>query len=301
MKGDVVAVRIGTNPIAWSNDDLPELGGDTPLEVCLSEAREAGYEGIELGNKFPRTPERLTPVLAAHGLALVSGWYGSALLERGPDEEIAALQDHLDLLEAMGCDVMVFAETSNAVHGDRAVPLSRRPTLDDNGWAEFGRRLTVVGNYLQAQGVALAYHHHIGTVVETGDEIDRLMAMTGDSVGLLVDTGHLTFVGADPLAVVNRHRRRTVHVHCKDVRAEVAARARQRDMSFLDAVVDGVFTVPGDGTVAFAPVLGALAEAGYAGWIVVEAEQDPKKAHPLTYARMGYRYLSAVAARVGLL
>lgn len=296
-----MTVRIGTNPIAWSNDDLPELGGDTPLEVCLREAREAGYAGIELGHKFPRTPGQLAPLLARHGLALISGWYSAALLERETGAEIAALAPHLELLKAFGCPVMVFAETTGAVHGDRTHPLSRRPVLDAAQWDTFGRRMTAVGDHLRSQGMALAYHHHMGTVVETEADIDRLMAVTGDSVGLLLDTGHLAFAGADPLAVARRHGGRVVHVHCKDLRSDAAVRARDADSSFLDAVIDGVFTVPGDGTVAFTPVLAALDQAGYAGWLVVEAEQDPAKADPLTYARMGFDNLTRMASDAGLL
>ena len=294
-----MTVRIGTNPIAWSNDDLPELGGDTPLDVCLSEARQAGYEGIELGNKFPRTPDRLAPILAEHSLSLISGWYGAALLERDATAEIDAMADHLSLLEAFDCSVMVFAETSNAVHGDRRCPLSQRPTLDDGEWDEFGRRLTAVGDYLRSHGMALAYHHHMGTMVETAEDIHRLMAVTGDRVGLLLDTGHAVLAGADPIRLVKTFANRIVHVHCKDVRADVARRVRADDKSFLDAVIEGVFTVPGDGAVPFEPILAALAVSEYVGWLVVEAEQDPATADPLTYARLGYANLSRMAAAAG--
>ncbi len=296
-----MVVRIGTNPIAWSNDDLPELGGETPLETCLAQAREAGYEGIELGNKFPRDPAVLAPILERHGLALVSGWYSAALLTRSAEDEIRAMQPHLNLLLAMGCPVMVFAETSNAIHGDRARPIEGRPVLAEGEWDGFCRRLTAVGDYLSDRGLRLAYHHHMGTVIETEAEIDRLMDGTGPSVGLLLDTGHATFAGADPERLAKAHGKRIVHVHCKDIRSEVAAQARKRGMSFLDAVVEGVFTVPGDGAVAFEPVLAAIHAAGYAGWLVVEAEQDPAKAEPLTYARLGYRNLSRMAGQSGLL
>lgn len=295
-----MSVRIGINPITWSNDDLPELGGATPLATCLAEAREAGYAGIELGNKFPRRAEALRKLLAANGLALVSGWYSGRLLERGVAAEIAAIEDHLALLAALGCDVLIFAETTGSIAGARATRLSRRPRLAASDWPGFAAKLTELAAHVAQRGLALAYHHHMGTIVESADEIDRLMRETGDAVGLLLDTGHLAYAGADPLAVAGRHRGRIVHVHCKDVRRAVLERAHRDDSSFLDAVIAGVFTVPGDGAIDYAPLLALLAEAKYRGWLVVEAEQDPAKAHPLTYARKGHAYLAKTAKDAGL-
>jgi inosose dehydratase len=195
---------------------------------------------------------------------------------------------------------VVWAETTGAIHGDRAVPLSRRPRLAAADWPRFGAALTEVAEALRARSLRLAYHHHMGTVVETEAEIDRLMAATGDAVGLLLDTGHLTYAGGDVAAVARRHGPRIVHVHAKDVRPAVLAEARRRDLSFLDAVVAGVFTVPGDGAVDYAGLLPLLRAAGYAGWLVVEAEQDPAVAHPLTYARRGFQSLSRTVAGAGL-
>jgi inosose dehydratase len=296
-----MAVRIGVNPIGWTNDDLPELGGDIPLEVCLREAREAGYEGIELGRKFPRRASELRPILERHGLALVSGWYGAELLTRSAKDEIAAVQDHLDLLADMGAPVMVFAEVSGCVHERRGIPLSRRPTLEgDEAWRRFGDALTEVAEHLQGRGVRLAYHHHMGTVVETEAEIDRLMGVTGEAVGLLLDTGHLSYAGGDVLGVARRHAGRLRHVHCKDVRPGVLAEAQRKDWNFLDAVVAGIFTVPGDGIVDYPALMRILGAAGYAGWLVVEAEQDPAVAHPLTYARLGFTHLQRAVTAAGL-
>ena len=295
-----MAVRIGINPITWSNDDMRELGGATPLETCLSEAREAGYSGIELGNKFPRGAAALRRLLADHGLALVSGWYSGRLLERSVVAELAAVEAHLELLLAMSCTVMIFAETTGSVAGARGTALSRRPHLTTGEWTSFGSKLTELADRLAARGIAFAYHHHMGTVVESPDEIDLLMNATGPSVGLLLDTGHLAYAGADPLAVLQRHRGRVNHVHCKDVRGEVLAAKRADDASFLDAVLAGVFTVPGDGAIDYAPILASLREGGYGGWLVVEAEQDPAKAHPLTYAKMGFAHLSRLARAAGL-
>jgi inosose dehydratase len=294
-------VRIGVSPIGWSNDDLPELGGDTPLDTCLAEARLAGYEGIELGNKFPRDPAILWPILKRHGLALISGWYSGRLLERSVREEIAAIEPHRELLVALGCSVLVYAETSGSIASDLRRPLSSRPRLDAGRWRDFGARLTELADHLSRRAIALVYHHHMGTVIESEPEIDRLMAVTGDTVGLLVDSGHAAYAGVDPAALIRRHADRIKHVHCKDVRREVLARARTADASFLDAVLDGVFTVPGDGCVDFAGVYAELAAAYYSGWLVVEAEQDPAKAPPLAHARLGFAQLTTAAARAGLM
>jgi inosose dehydratase/3D-(3,5/4)-trihydroxycyclohexane-1,2-dione acylhydrolase (decyclizing) len=232
-------------------------------------------------------------------LALVSGWYSSALLERDAEAEMIALRPHLDLLRGCGCEVLILAETSNAIHGDRTIPLSRRPVLTDSAWDVFAPRLSGLAERVRSEGMTIAYHHHMGTVIQSEAEIDRLMASTADSLTLLLDTGHATFAGADPVGLARRYRGRISHVHCKDVRSAVMANVADRDSSFLDSVVDGVFTVPGDGGIDFAGVLAAL--PGYHGWLVVEAEQDPAKAHPLTYARIGHENLSRYAARAGLL
>ncbi len=295
-----MAIRIGTNPIAWSNDDMPELGGDTPLETCLAEARQAGYDGMELGNKFPRQSEKLRPILDRFGLSLVSGWYSARLLERTAEEEIKALSDHLNLLRDLVATVMVFAETSRSVAGERQTPVSRRPRIQERDWPTFCRRLDTVAKHLAENGVAMAYHHHMGTVVETAAEIERLMEETSPNVGLLFDTGHLTYAGADPAAILKDYGPRIKHVHCKDVRKETLMKMRREDSSFLNAVLNGVFTVPGDGSIDFAPLLAKLKSLKYKGWLVVEAEQDPAKAPPLAYATKGYNYLFKTAKAAGL-
>jgi inosose dehydratase len=292
-------VRLGVSPIGWSNDDMPELGGDTPLETCLAEARLAGFVGIELGNKFPRDAAQLQPILESHRLSLISGWYSGRLLERSVAEELAAIESHRSLLAAMGCATLVYAETSSGIAGDRRRRLSDRPRLHADVWPEFGRKLTEMADALASCGLRLAYHHHMGTVVENEAEIDLLMAAAGDAVGLLLDTGHLVFAGVDPATIARRYAGRICHVHCKDVRADVLARVRAGDTSFLDAVLDGVFTVPGDGAIDFAAVLNALKAADYRGWLVVEAEQDPAKAPPLVYAHRAFAHLSSVVRDTG--
>lgn len=294
-----MAVRIGANPIGWSNDDMRELGGATPLETCLAEAKEAGFEGMELGHKFPREATALKAAMAPFGLAIVSGWYSAELLKRTAEEELVAIRPHLDLLKAMGCKVLIIAETSNAIHGDRSKPLDERPRLAAGDWAEYGRRMTVVGDAVLKEGLRLVYHHHMGTIVETEADIDAFMAATGPSVHLLLDTGHATFAGADPAALARRYRDRISHFHAKDIRKDVMERVKRERLSFLDAVIAGVYTVPGDGCVDYPAVLKEL--PGYSGWAVVEAEQDPEKANPLVYAKLGYKNLRGYLADAGLL
>ena len=296
-------IRIGANPIGWSNDDLQDIGGATPLETCLAEAREAGFVGMELGHKFPREPKALKAALAPFGMACISGWYSAELLQRDADEEMKHLRPHLDLLKAMGSTVLVFAETSNAIHGDRSKPLSQRPVMAPGDWAQFGRRITEVAERTLAEGVRLVYHHHMGTIVESEAYIDAFMAATGEAAHLLLDTGHATWGGADPVRLAGRYRARISHVHAKDVRKAVMEQARAEDWSFLDAILGkgtdlGVYTVPGDGMVDYPAVFKAL--PGYSGWVVVEAEQDPEKAHPLTYAKKGVAHLEASLKEAGL-
>lgn len=284
-----MSIRLGANPIIWSNDDMQELGAETSLETCLAEARQIGFEGMELGHKFPRDARELAATLDRFGLACVSGWYSAQLLARDARAELACLRPHLDLLKAVGSPVLVFADVSGAVHGNLQRPLSERPRLKASEWREFGRRLTEVAAVTAAEGVRLAYHHHMGTVVQSRADIDTLMDATGAEVGLLLDTGHARFAGADPEALARCYASKIWHVHAKDVRALVCERATSGNWSFLRAVLAGVFTVPGDGSIDFARVFHEL--RGYSGWVILEAEQDPRIADPMTYASLGYNNL----------
>ena len=292
-------VRIGINPITWSNDDAPELGGDIPLEVCLSETKQAGYAGTELGGKFPRKSAELKPIMQRHGLAVISGWYDGRCDEKDVGEEMDAIGPHLQLLKDMGATHVVYADTSRGRHGAIWDPISRRPVLRANEWPVYGRKLTELAECMADFGVRMAFHHHMGTIVESDADVGLLMKHTGEAVGLLYDTGHSTFSGGDPLSLIKAHVKRVVHVHCKDVRRAVSEKAHAEDMSFMGAVLEGIFTVPGDGSIDYPAILRVLAEADYSGWLVVEAEQDPRKAHPLTYATMGFKNLSQLAAEVG--
>lgn len=295
-----MSVRIGINPLTWTNDDLPALGGDTALDTCLSEGKQAGYSGFELGHKFPRTAGELGPILDQHGLSLVSGWYSSSLLLRSAEEEIEAIKPHLELLKSLGTTIVVFCEVTRCVHGERETPLSHSPRMSEEEWKTFIPRLNQVADYCLEQGVQIAYHYHLGTVVETPDEIERLMAESAPSVGLLLDTGHLVAAGGDPVELQKKYAARINHVHCKDIRKDILADVRNRDLSFLDGVLNGMFTVPGDGYIDYTVLFEGLRESDYTGWLVVEAEQDPSVAHPLTYARLGHDNLSRFCAAARL-
>lgn len=295
-------ILYGTNPIAWSNDDDQTLGADISLETCLREAGKIGFDGIEKGHKFPTDPQALKAVLEPNGLRFVSGWHSLHLLARSVEDEKLAIQPHLDLLKAMGSSVCIVCECSNAIHGNDAVAVNDHPQLSEEEWPRFAAALEQIAQYCADQGVTLVYHHHMGTVIESEAEIDRLMALTGPATRLLLDTGHAYFGGGDPRALAERHISRVWHIHAKNVRADVMAQVRNENLSFLEGVRRGVFTVPGDpeGAVAFEPVLEIAAANAYSGWLVIEAEQDPAVRNPFTYQSMGLRALKQMARYVGL-
>ncbi|HEU4384235.1 MAG TPA: myo-inosose-2 dehydratase [Anaeromyxobacteraceae bacterium] len=288
-------VKIGVNPISWMNDDLPSLGGETPLEVALEEGSRIGFKGFELGNKFPREPAALRTALAPYRLECVSGWYSGRLAGRTVEEEVRAVEPHLKLLAESGAAVMVYGEVQDSIQGEMAVPLFKRPRFRSPGeWAAYGERLTAFGRHLLARGVRLAYHHHMGAYVEAPEDVDRIMAATGEEVGLLFDSGHATFGGGVAAEMLARHAARVCHVHLKDVRPAVIRLARNRNWSFLQSVLNGAFTVPGDGALDFHALLSILHARGYRGWLVVEAEQDPAVAPSRLYAEKGFRHVDAI-------
>lgn len=297
-------IRFGTNPIAWANDDDQSIGRDIPTARILDEAgRQIGFDGIENGHRWPEDPEALRALLAGHGLVFVSGWYSTNLLVQPVEAEIEAARPAVARLRHNGCKVMIVCECSNTVHGRPDVPVNDRPRLSPAGMAEFGRKLEAFAAWLAGEGLTLAYHHHMGTVVETPDEIDALMAATGPHAHLLFDAGHCTFGGGDPAAVLARHAGRVAHVHAKNIRADVCARVRAEGLSFLQGVLAGAFTVPGDqeGAIDFAPLLHLLKAAGYDGWIVIEAEQDPALRNPLMYQTLGLATLKRLAREARLI
>ncbi len=296
----MMGVKIGISPLTWTNDDMPTLGANIPLETCLSEGKKAGFSGFELGQKFPRTPEELGPILISHGLDLVSGWFSGKLLTRSVQEEIIAIQPHLHLLKNLNANVMVYCEVTGCIHDKQDIPLSHRPRISEMQIAKMGQKLTQVADYCLSKGVQIAYHHHMGTVIETQEEINLLMKHTGPSVGLLIDTGHLISAHGNPLEVQAQHAKRVIHVHCKDLRKNILKDAKNRDLSFLEAMLNGIFTIPGDGFIDYTSLFRQLKASHYSGWLVVEAEQDPVVAHPFTYAMMGANNLKALCAETGI-
>ena len=295
-----MAIEIGINPLTWTNDDMPSLGGKTPLEVCLKEGSESGYEGFELGNKFPREASKLKPILDKFNLKLVSGWYSGFLLDRSVDEEIENAKGHIELLRAMGCKVFIFCELSYCIHGSISTPLRNRVPFQKNRWIEYGKKLNEFSTFLKEQGLQLVYHHHMGTIIQNENEINELMQNTSDEVGLLFDTGHAYFAGADLPRILVNWKHRIHHVHCKDIRKDVLDYVKNSNLSFLNAVLKGVFTVPGDGIIDYSSIFKLLNDNDYEGWLVIEAEQDPSIAEPLIYARMGYENILKLAKETNL-
>ncbi len=275
-------VRLAVSPLSWTNDVLEDLGADISLETCLNDAAETGYQGVELGRKFPRDAATLHPLLESRGLALASGWHSGELAERDVDAEMQAVAGHADLLRAMGCKVMVYGEVAMMAPGSPLdVPMSKRVVMPKDDVAAYARRLTEFGRLLNgAYGLALAYHHHLMMVAETFDEISHLFDQTGREIGLLLDTGHAVAGGFDYRRLIERFGDRVTHIHLKDVRGPTIDDVRAGELSFNTGVRKGMFTVPGDGIVDFTPLARFVRESGYRGWLVVEAEQDPALAPP---------------------
>ena len=284
-------IKLGIAPIAWSNDDMPELGGDTPIEQCLEEASSVGFTGIELGGKFPRNPGITNFLLSKYDLKMPGGWYGSFLRERTVNEEWAAMQEHLSLLKLVKADVFVFADVSASIQGDQTRKLSTRPSLEKNEFKEYCLKINEISNRLNDEGIPMSYHEHMGTIIQTEEDVDRFMDGTNDNAFLLYDTGHLLFAQADYERVLRNYVKKINHVHCKDIRKNILDKSLDQDLSFRESFLEGVFTVPGDGCINYEPLFKILFDNQYQEWLIIEAEQDPKKANPLEYAKIGYKYL----------
>ena len=271
---------------------MPELGGDTSLEQCLSEASQAGFIGIESGGKFPKKSEELIPKLKEFNLSLCSGWYGANLRKNSIEEEKQSIEAQLKLFKECSAPCIVFAEVSGSIQGDPNRKLSTRPQMEKEEAEKYYNKISEMGKYLEDQGMPLAYHHHMGTVIETEEDTIRLLENTHESVKLTLDTGHMLFAKGESLKILNNFSERLIHMHCKDIRKEVLENSLKNDLSFRGAFLEGAFTVPGDGCIDYKPLFDVLKKINYSGWLVVEAEQDPAKANPLEYAKIGYNYLT---------
>lgn len=291
--------RLGIAPIAWSNDDLPELGGKTSLQTCLSESRKSGFSGVETGGKFPKSAVELKKVLSEHNLSLCGGWYSGTLLDKEIEEEKDRVLEQLNLFKALNAPCLVYGETAGTIQNIRNAPLNTRRKLDKDQFQSYGKKMTSFAEWCSEQGMPISFHHHMGTAIETERDVDLLMNNSGSALKLLYDAGHMAFSGGDVLAVIEKHSNRITHVHAKNIRMNVIDGLDRNKESFLDAVLKGAFTVPGDGSLNFNEIVQKLADKGYEGWFVVEAEQDPDLAPPFKYACIGQTALSEALSNAG--
>ena len=296
---DAKKVKLGMAPIGWTNDDMPDLGAENSFCQCVSEMALAGFAGTEVGGKYPTDPVVLKKALDLRGLKVCNQWFSSFLISKDFEETAAAFEKATDFLQAMGAHVIGVSEQSWSLQGQIDHPiLEGKYVMNDEEWDLLTDGLNRLGQIARAKDIQLTYHHHMGTVVQTEEEIDRFMdSVDPQLVKLLFDSGHLSFCGVDPVPVLRRYADRIGHVHLKDLRMAVREKAVEGNWSFLKSVREGVFTVPGDGDVDFTSIFDILEESGYEGWVVVEAEQDPAKADPLEYAMKVRKY---IAEKTGL-
>ena len=291
--------KLGIAPIAWWNDDLEELSDDVSLEECLRQASVAGFTGMETGRRFPMQPQELRPVLNKHGISVCGGWFSGLLLDGDIEAEKDRIAEQMNLFKAMSAPCIVYGETAGTIQGDRNAPLDTKRKLGNDEMKVYGRKMTVFAEWCADQGMPLSYHHHMAAVIETEAELDVFMSQTGDALPLLFDAGHMAFAGGDVLRVIDNHHARINHVHTKDVRMDVIQALDRSTESFLDAVIKGAFTVPGDGSLDFEAIVKRLASYDYEGWFVVEAEQDPVANPPLEMAKLGHQELLRVMKAAG--
>ena len=288
-------IRFGIAPINWNNDDLPELGSGYSLERILSEMNQAGYEGTELGNKFPNEVSALSELLNTFNLKLASSWHSTYFVLNEQENELKNVEEKVSFLKEANAEVINIAECSGSVHSDINKSLAAKPILSDPDWELLIGSLNIAGEICNDYGIRLAYHHHMGTCIQTNEEIKRLLKFTDPNyVNLCVDTGHLYYAGIDPVEFIENNLERIVHVHFKDVRKKEFNKYDSSSDSFLNTVLSGIFTVPGDGCIDFSSIVKILQQNHYNGWIIVEAEQDPDKADPLHYATSARHYLNSI-------
>ena len=293
-------VKLGIAPIAWTNDDMPDLGKENTFEQFVSEMALAGFTGSEVGNKYPKDPEVLKKALELRGVEICNQWFSSFLITKPFEKVEKEFRAQLAFLKAMGAKVIGASEQSYSVQGQLDTPIfGHKYEMNDQEWDTFCTGMNKLGKIAKEEyGIALTFHHHMGTVVQSLAEVDRMMENTDpEYVSLLFDTGHFTYCGEDPLEVVKKYVHRIKHVHLKDIRPEVVEQVKKENMSFLAGVRAGAFTIPGDGCINYDPIFKVLEEAGYEGYMVVEAEQDPAKANPLEYAIRARKF---IAEKTGL-
>ena len=295
----MLKAKLGMSPVAWWNDDLVELSDDVSLEECLRQSRSAGFTGMEKGRRFPEDPKLMLPILKKADVTLCGGWFSGTLAIEDLSENKDRIAPMIELFKAVGAPCIVYGEVGRSIQGDRKRPLATKPVLDDGEMKAYGRKMTQFGEWCAEQGMPLSYHHHMGAVVMFENEVDSFMNYSGPGIPLLFDAGHLAFAKGDVMRAIKKHHKRITHVHVKDVRGEVLAKLDWNKQSFLDAVMLGAFTVPGDGTLDFGAIVKAFADYGYEGWFVVEAEQDPKKNPPLKMAQVGHKELMRVMTAAG--
>ena len=290
-------IKLGIAPIAWTNDDMPDLGSENTFEQCVSEMALAGFEGCEVGNKYPKDTAVLKKALDMRGLQIANQWFSSFVLTQPMEKVEKDFIAQCEFLKAMGAKRIGASEQSFSIQGQMNTPVfDAKYVMNDAEWDKFAKGMNRLGDIANSMGIRLVYHHHMGTVVQTAEEIDRMMDMTApDKFALLYDTGHLAYCGQDYLAVLKKYAKRIAHVHLKDIRPEVVEKVKKEKLSFLQGVREGAFTVPGDGCIDFAPVFDELDKSGYEGWMIVEAEQDPAKANPLEYALKARDYIRKTA------
>ena len=289
--------KLGMSPIAWWNDDLPQMSDDVSLEECLRQSRSAGFTGMEKGRRFPETAAEMLPILKKADVTLCGGWYSGTVVNESLEANMHRIQPMIDLFKQVNAPCIVYGEVGRSIQGDQSKPLATKPKLTGDEMKAYGRRMTEFAEWVEAQGMPLVYHHHMAAVVETEPELDSFMNHSG--ISLLFDAGHMAFAGGDVLRCIDNHHRRIRHVHTKDVRMDVINTLDRAKESFLDAVIKGAFTVPGNGSLDFEAIVKKLAGYGYEGWFVVEAEQDPKKAPPMKMAEIGHKELMRVMTAAG--
>jgi inosose dehydratase len=291
--------KLGIAPIAWWNDDLKELSGDISLEGCLAEARLAGFTGMETGRRFPMDARVLGPILDAQGMSVCGGWFSGTILTHSIEENKERIAQQMALFKAVKAPCIVYGEVARSVQGERHAPLATRPKLSEDEIRTYARKMTAFAEWCADEGMPISYHHHMAAAIESEEDVDLLMKHSGSALPLLYDAGHMAFAGGDILRVIDKHHKRISHVHTKDVRQAVIDGLDRTKESFLDAVIKGAFTVPGDGSLDFEVIVKRLASYGYEGWFVVEAEQDPIPNPPLKMAQIGHRELLRVMKAAG--